>query len=219
MDKNPINKKALIVSGGWEGHEPELTTPLFADTLREHGFEVVIAETLDAFDDAESLKSYQLIVPNWTMGCPTPEQIENLTQAIHSGVGLGGFHGGMGDAFRGCTEYEWMVGGHFAGHPHVGEYTVDVIDSEHPITRGLPENFIYDSEQYYLLVDPGVTILADTEYSYEGQTVKMPIVWTKHWGKGRVFYSALGHKAAEFSDYPAVFEMTVRGLLWAASKD
>lgn len=208
--------KALIIQGGWEEHEPEQTTKLFANALKTHGFEVDMANTLNVFNNVEQLKSYNLIVPNWTMGSPTLEQVENLNKAIRSGVGMGGFHGGMGDAFRGCTEYEWMVGGHFVGHPHVGEYKIDVIDSRHAITNGLPEHFIYDSEQYYLLVDPIVTILADTDYNYEGKVVKMPIVWTKDWGAGRVFYSALGHKAAEFSEYPAVFEMTVRGLLWAA---
>jgi len=208
--------KALIIQGGWEDHEPATTSRLFSDALEQHGFKVHIADKLTALDDLEKLRSYQLIVPNWTMGEPTPEQIENLTKAIHSGTNLGGFHGGMGDAFRGCTEYEWMVGGHFVGHPHVGEYTVDVIDQDHPITKGMPEHFVYDSEQYYLLVDPIVQILVETDYYYEGQSLKMPIVWTKNWGKGRVFYSALGHQAVEFENYPAVFDMTVRGLVWAA---
>lgn len=208
--------RALIIQGGWQEHEPAQTAGLFADALVKHGFDVDTADSLDALNELERLKSYRLIVPNWTMGDATPEQIKNLTQAIHSGVNLGGFHGGMGDAFRGQSEYEWMVGGHFVGHPHVGEYTVEVTKPEHAITEGLPRQFVYDSEQYYLLVDPAVEVLAESDYSYEGRTIKMPIIWTKDWGAGRVFYSALGHNAAEFTDYPAVFQMTLRGLLWAA---
>jgi len=208
--------KALIVQGGWEGHEPETVAKFFAKALEHEGFEVVIAGTLDVFDDAEALTTYNLISPCWTMGELTPEQSANLRAAIHSGVGLGGFHGGMGDAFRGDLDYEWMVGGHFVGHPHVGEYTVEVKDSSHPITQGLPESFLYDSEQYYMMIDPGITVLADTIYTYEGQAITMPVIWTKQWGAGRVFYSALGHKADEFIKYPAVSQMTINGIKWAS---
>jgi uncharacterized protein len=122
----------------------------------------------------------------------------------------------MGDAFRGDLDYEWMVGGHFAGHPHVGEYTVRITDSTHPITAGLPAQFAYRSEQYYMLMDPGVHVLAETDYVYEDRTVRMPVAWTKPWGRGRVFYCSLGHDPAEFTTYPAALELTVRGLRWAA---
>jgi len=76
--------------------------------------------------------------------------------------------------------------------------------------------FLYDSEQYYMLVDPGITVLADSVYVYNGQTATIPVIWTKQWGRGRVFYSALGHQAEEFTRYPAVAKMTVEGMKWAA---
>lgn len=207
--------KALIIQGGWEGHEPATVAQFFADKLEAEGFEVTVADTLDALDDAEALKAYDLISPCWTMGQLSPEQSKNLSAAVQAGVGLGGSHGGMGDAFRGDLDYEWMVGGHFVGHPHVGEYTVAVKAPKHTITQCLPESFNYDSEQYYMMMDPGVTVLAETLYRHEGKQVTMPVIWTKQWGKGRVFYSALGHKAQEFTDYPAVAQMTINGLKWA----
>ncbi len=207
--------KALIIQGGWDGHEPEVVATFFAKALEAEGFTVTISDTLDALNDLDVLKGYDLISPGWTMGELSNEQSKNLREAIHSGVGLGGCHGGMGDAFRGDLNYEWMVGGHFVGHPHVGEYTVNVKDSRHPITQSSPKSFIYDSEQYYMMVDPSIEVLADTVYQYEGQDVTMPVIWTKQWGKGRVFYSALGHKAQEFIDYPAVAQMTIEGMKWA----
>jgi len=208
--------KALIIQGGWLGHEPETVAAFFAKALEAEGFTVDVADSLDVLNDAGALKTYDLISPCWTMGALTPEQSANLRAAIHDGVGLGGFHGGMGDAFRGDLDYEWMVGGHFVGHPYVGEYTVDVKDTAHTVTAGLPESFTYDSEQYYMMIDPSITILADTVYKHEGQQVTMPVIWTKQWGKGRVFYSALGHKAEEFMKYPAVAQMTIKGLKWTA---
>lgn len=208
--------KALIIQGGWEGHEPAAVAQFFADALSAEGYKVEVADTLEALDDAEALKTHDLISPCWTMGQLTPDQSKNLSNAVRSGIGLGGFHGGMGDAFRGDLGYEWMVGGHFVGHPHVGEYTVEVRDPAHPITQGLPGSFIYDSEQYYMLVDPGVIVLADSVYAHDGQYATMPVIWTKQWGQGRVFYSALGHQAKEFTRYPAVAKMTVEGMKWAS---
>lgn len=207
--------KALIIQGGWEGHEPAVVAQFFANALRAEGYEVEVADTLEALDDAEMLKTCDLISPCWTMGQLMPGQSKNLSGAVRSGVGLGGFHGGMGDAFRGDLDYEWMVGGHFVGHPHVGEYVAQVTDSTHPITQGLPGSFNYDSEQYYMLIDPAINILAASIYMHEGQAVTMPVIWTKQWGQGRVFYSALGHKAEEFTRYPAVAKMTVEGMKWA----
>lgn len=211
-------KKALLVSGGWNGHHPEKIVRLFAGELNARGVVCDLETTLDVFADAERLKTYDLIFPCWTMGTLDKEQSAGLRAAVHGGVGLGGIHGGMGDAFRGDLDYEWMVGGHFVGHPHVGEYTVRITDFASPVTAGLPGSFAYQSEQYYLLVDPGVHVLADTAYAHEGRVVTMPVAWLKRWGAGRVFYSALGHEPDEFMRSPEALQLTVQGLLWAAGE-
>lgn len=209
-------KKALFLAGGWDGHSPEKIVQLFAAELQTRGLEPETATTLDPLSDAEKLKTYALIFPCWTMGQLTDAQEKNLCAAVRAGVGLAGIHGGMGDAFRGRLDYEWMVGGHFVAHPHVGDYTVRVTDPASPITAGLPASFAYRSEQYYLLVDPGVHVLADTAYAHESRVVTMPVAWTKTWGAGRVFYQALGHHPDEFTQFPAARRLTVQGALWAA---
>jgi type 1 glutamine amidotransferase len=209
-------KRALFFAGGWPGHAPLDIVRIFSDALETEGFECRTEETLDLLADAEALKTYGVIFPCWSMGKLTDPQTKGLLEAVRSGVGLAGIHGGMGDAFRGNTDYEWMVGGHFVGHPHVGDYTVDITAPAHPITQGLPPSFAYRSEQYYLLVDPGVHILAESAYVHEGRTCAMPVAWTKHWGKGRVFYNALGHAPVEFNQFPAAHTLTTRGILWAA---
>jgi uncharacterized protein len=213
MDKM---KKALILQGGWEGHTPKEAAALIERELRAKDFEVRVEASLDVLSDAAYLKTLDLIVPIWTMGTLGKEQSKNLCSAIKDGVGLGGFHGGMGDAFRGDIDYEWMVGGHFVGHPYVGDYTVELTKVKSPITKGMAESFPYKSEQYYMMLDPGLDILATTVYEHEGRKTVMPVVWTKSWGKGRVFYSALGHTAAELEGHPEVLAMTIRGMRWAA---
>jgi Uncharacterized protein conserved in bacteria len=209
-------KKVLFLHGGWEGHSPEKIVRLFAADLQAHGLEPEIVSTLEPLADADKLKTYALVFPCWTMGQLTPEQEKGLVAAVRSGVGLAGIHGGMGDAFRGRLDYEWMVGGHFVGHPHIGDYVVRVTDRAHPVTAGLPAEFAYSSEQYYLLVDPAVHVLADTAYAHEGRVVTMPVAWTKTWGTGRVFYQSLGHVPEEFEKFPAARRLTVQGCLWVA---
>ncbi|MFA6288622.1 MAG: ThuA domain-containing protein [Opitutaceae bacterium] len=209
-------KRALFVAGGWSGHQPDKIVQLFSRELQTHGFETTVETTLDCLADLEKLKAYAVIFPCWTMGQLTSEQTKGLIEAVRSGTGLAGIHGGMGDAFRGNTDYEWMVGGHFVGHPHVGEYTVLVKDTASPITQGIPASFPYRSEQYYMLVDPVVHVLTESQYVHEGRTCTMPVAWTKNWGKGRVFYHSLGHAPEEFTQSPAVLTLTTQGILWAA---
>ncbi len=206
---------ALIFHGGWDGHQPVECADIFAKELEAHGVKVTVSDSLDALNDPEQVKSYDLITPIWTMGEISKAQSDNLLNAVKEGTGLAGFHGGMGDAFRGNIDYEWAVGGIFVGHPHIGDYTVRLTANQHEITNGLPLEFPYNSEQYYMLVDPSIHVLADTLYDHDGRRAVMPVVWTRSLGKGRVFFSALGHQAQEFSDFPRVKDMTVKGLLWA----
>ena len=208
-------KRALFFSGGWAGHVPETFTALYAAELEKHGFSCQL-ETETACLTRLDLTQFDLIVPNWTMGEWTKEESKALRDAVHGGVNLGGFHGGLGDAFRADVEFKWMVGGMFVAHPHIGDYEVLVTDPDHVITQGIPAEFAYTSEQYYMLIDPGVHVLAETTYVWEGQSVPMPIAWIKHWGKGRVFYGALGHDPKEFESCPAALELNLRGLRWAA---
>ena len=213
-------KKALIVWGGWEGHEPKQCADIFAPLLRERGFEVEVSDTLDSYLNKEMMMALSLVVPIWTMGTITKGQEKGLLEAIASGVGLGGWHGGMADSFRNNTEYQWMVGGQWVAHPgNIIDYTVQITVPDDPLTQGLPTEFPFRSEQYYLHTDPGNRVLATTTFSGEyapwvAGTV-MPVVWTRHYGQGRVFFCSLGHQAPEFTAQPAARELVRRGLLWA----
>ena len=146
-------KSALIVWGGWDGHEPKPCADLFGPWLQGRGFEVTVADSLDAYLDAEKMKTYAVIIPIWTMGQISGEQSKGLRQAVRAGVGLAGWHGGMCDSFRQDTEYQFMTGGQWVVHPGgIVDYTVNISDREDPITRGLAD-FDMRSEQYYLHVD------------------------------------------------------------------
>lgn len=213
-------KKALIFQGGWEGHEPAEVADILAGILREEQFDVKVTDTLKSLE--EDLTVYDLIVPNWTQDSILPEQLQSLLRAVEGGSGLAGLHGGMGDSFRMATEYQFMVGGQWVAHPGNDsiEYQVNIKDRNHPLTEGM-KDFTVKSEQYYMHVDPAVKVhattrfpIADGPYKVNGE-VDMPVVWTKGWGRGRVYYCALGH-VAEIVRMPEVIELMRRGMKWAA---
>jgi hypothetical protein len=213
-------KNALIVWGGWDGHEPKLCADLFAAKLAQRGFKVEVSATLDAFLDPQRLAQLSLIVPIWTCGTMTPEQSKGVVDAVLSGVGIAGFHGGMCDAFRGNCDWLWMTGGQFVAHPdNIKEYTVNIVNKADPIMAGISD-FKVRSEQYYMLVDPRNEVLATTTHQSVSAPwtngVAMPFVWKKVHGRGRVFFSAMGHVSSEFTTYPQQLEITLRGMEWAA---
>ncbi len=217
-----MSKKALIVWGGWDGHEPQQVADVFAGVLRDADFEVEVSDTLDAFLDTEKLRALDLIVPIWTMGEISKEQCASVTEAVGSGVGIAGCHGGMCDAFRTSVQWQFMTGGNWVAHPGGADvtYRVNILNSSSPLVEGI-KDFDVTSEQYYLHVDPAVEVLATTRfptvkwYHSSNAPVDVPVVWTKMWGHGRVYYNSLGHHADVF-DIPQALELMRRGLLWAA---
>ena len=213
-------KKTLIFRGGWNGPDPVGTSDIIAGRLRAHEVQVDIFETQDCLLDPELENKYAWIVPVWTMGSISSEAEKALLKAVKSGVSCGGWHGGRDDAFRNNTEYQFMVGGQWVAHPGGKiDYTVDVIAKDDPIMAGIPARFKMQSEQYYMHVDPSNNVLATTTFTSEHASwiagTVMPVVWTRRYGEGKIFYSSLGHNVEDFKTTPEVQEIVTRGLLWA----
>ena len=165
------------------------------------------------------MNNVDLIIQHITMSEISELESKALQKAIAGGVGLAGCHGGLGDAFRNNTEYQYMVGGQFVKHPGGQvDYSVKIAKLQNPILKGI-NNFTLHSEQYYMHVDPAIKVLATTRFSKEHDSwiegIEMPVVWTKSYGKGRVFYSSLGHNKKDF-EIPEVWEIMIRGVTWAA---
>ncbi|MDR0999880.1 MAG: ThuA domain-containing protein [Clostridiales bacterium] len=216
-------KRALIFQGGWDGHEPKLTSARFARLLNEEGFEAEISDTLDSLKDLDELLKLDLLVACWTMGGIPAEYSRNVAKAVGAGVGLAGCHGGMCDSFRNDTEWQFITGGQWVSHPGGDgvEYTVNILSPSNPITAGLSD-FIVKSEHYYLHIDPAIEVLASTRfpsvayYHISNKPVDMPVAWTKTWGNGRVFYTSLGHHDDVFDLSPNAEIIMKRGMMWAS---
>jgi uncharacterized protein len=218
INKDTKMKKALIVWGGWDGHEPKKCSDIFEPWLKEKRYLVDVFATLEVFADTEKMKSYDLIVPIWTMGTITGDQEKGLLEAVRNGAGIAGWHGGMGDSFRNNTEYQFMVGGQWVAHPGgVIDYTVQITNHRDTVTKGLSD-FAMHSEQYYMHIDPSNKVLATTKFTGEHSPqidgCVMPVVWKRMYGEGKVFYTSLGHVAKDF-EVPEVLEIVKRGMIWA----
>lgn len=212
--------KVLFTYGGWQGHEPEAMRDLLVPWLESQGFEVIVSDNLAPYADAEFMRDVDLVVQIWTMGEIGKEELSGLTSAVENGMGIAGWHGGLGDAFRASPRYQYMIGGQWVEHPGNDgvPYRVNITEHEDPITAGL-DDFDVVSEQYYMHVDPNNKVLATTTFSGEHDAwVKdavMPVVWKRQYGDGRVFYSSLGHKPNVF-DVPEALTILQRGILWAS---
>lgn len=213
-------RKILYTFGGWTGHEPVQSLDIFMPWLEKEGAEVETFNSLEPYADPEYMKGIDLVIQTFTMAQISGEQEKGLLNAVREGCGLAGWHGGLCDSFRNNTEYQFMTGGQWVAHPGgVIDYQVNITDHEDPVTLGLSD-FDMHSEQYYLHVDPNMKVLATTTFSDKhadwigGCTI--PVVWKKTYGKGRVFYSSLGHVMKDF-EVPQALEIMQRGIRWASA--
>jgi hypothetical protein len=214
-------RSALIIWGGWNGHDPEECAAIYRRWLHEDGFSVRVETDLAVLADP-AIHDLSLIVPIYTMSSIEKAHAENLAKAVEGGVGLAGHHGGMSDAFRESVVYQFVVGGQWVAHPgDIIDYQVDAAKPDDPIMQGI-KSFPYTSEQYYMHMDPSVEVLATTTFSGEHapwtKGVVMPVVWKRIYGKGRVFHSTLGHRASEF-EHKEMATIQRRGVNWAARDD
>ncbi|WP_066364562.1 ThuA domain-containing protein [Herbidospora mongoliensis] len=216
------SRQALVVRGGWEGHQPEAATDLFLPYLRDQGFTVTVADSPAVYEDTALLAGTDLVVQCFTMGTITKEQSAGLTSAVAAGTGFAGWHGGIVDAFRNDPDYLHLTGGQFACHPEAGGETfvphrIEITGEDHPITAGI-DDFDLVTEQYWVLTDPYSTVLATTTHAAQGawkRPVTVPAVWIREWGQGKVFVATPGHDLDTLKN-DSVRVIVERGLTWAS---
>ena len=229
----PPVRHALVVRGGWPGHQPEAATDEFLPFLESHGFSIRIEDSPEVYADTEYLTGVDVIVQCVTMSTIRPAAVAGLVAAVAAGTGLAGWHGGIADSYRGSTEYFQLIGGHFVAHPAKPPAERDGTDdnfvrhriellpaaADHPITAGI-DDFELVTEQYWVLADDYNDVLATTTQAVRvgdpwHRPVTSPAIWTRTWGAGRVFVATPGHDLDVLRE-PHVRTVIERGLLWAA---
>ena len=226
-------KKALVVRGGWDGHQPIAATELFIPFLEESGFEVRVEESNEIYADKAVMDETDLILQSVTMSEISREAFQGLRDAVIAGTGFAGWHGGIADSYRNNSDYLQLVGGQFATHPskHPSElvdgdpannyltYTVNIEQPDHEIMAGISD-FELHTEQYWVLHDSLIDVLATTRHPVQPyhpwhRPIVSPAVWTRLWGKGRIFVATPGHSPEVLQD-ENVRTIIERGLLWAS---
>jgi type 1 glutamine amidotransferase len=210
--------KALIVWGGWEGHQPREQAAVVAALLGAEGFDTIATADYAAMG-APNIGTMDLVVPIITNDVIDKPVVERLSAAVREGLGLAGPHAALATSFRQSVEFQYLCGVQWVAHPgNIIDFRVEITKPDDPIMRGVPD-FAYHSEQYYLHYDPSVEVLATTRFSGEHDPVTagvvMPVVFKRRFGAGRVFYTALGHTPEELA-LPEASTILRRGLLWAA---
>lgn len=204
--------KTMLFTGG-EIHDWKGCGDAIEKALAEAGdFEVTRINNDLSMLEAPRLYPYDLIVFYYTVGQITDAQKDGLLNFVASGKGYAGVHSAA-DSFRECPDYRSFVGGHFVTHPRFRDYQVSVVDPDQTITKGL-EEFMVTDEQYITDYDPRVNVLCSA--LWKGKA--MPVAWTKQWGKGRVFYLALGH-SADACKHEMFKLLLQRGAKWAGLGD
>ncbi|MFY0686344.1 MAG: ThuA domain-containing protein [Cyclobacteriaceae bacterium] len=215
-------RKVLFTWGGWDGHEPKKFVDYLTPWMKELGADVQVFDNLDPYTDKDLMDNIDLVLQVYTMSKISKEQEAGLLAAVkQNGTGMAGWHGGMCDAFRQNVNYQYMTGGQWVAHPGgVIDYKVNIVDQKDSVSKGL-KDFDIKSEQYYMHVDPNSKVLATTTFSadhddwIEGSV--MPVAWKRMYGKGRIFYTSVGHNLAHVTEVPDAIELIKRGVKWASA--
>ena len=231
------SKIQVLILTGQHVHPWKETTPVLKQILEDtKKFEVRISEEPRGLGP-ETLANYDLVVINYYNRGDKErwgERAEGALQSfVSSGKGLVIYHLALG-AFDGWKEFEKMSGGNWrpnnGHHSARHDFTVDIKDADHPITKGLKTSFPMLRDELYANLrwqpDGTYRVLAtawDDHSLYAGRArqpipgagIHQPILWTTEYGKGRVFNTALGHDGENVKQLP--FGVTfARGAEWAA---
>lgn len=226
-------KRALFVRGGRPAHQPVETTEYFREFLESAGYSIQVSDSPAIYSDKALMSKIDLIVQ-----CIESEideaSVQGLLSAVSEGTGFLGWHGGVLVGFPQSEAYYQMIGGKFVAHPAKAAaertgteddffmpHTIEITPQGklHPITQVL-NNFELVTEQYWLLTDPYMSVLATTtQLAREGDPweseVTSPAMWTRKWGKGKIFICSPGHNLNVVTN-DSVATAIRNGLIWAS---
>jgi type 1 glutamine amidotransferase len=205
--------KVLFLRGGGI-HDWKTSTQVLVPVFEKTGdFEITLTENLDDLN-TDNLAKYNLVLFHTTSITFTQkEQAQALCDFVRNGGGWAGIHS-VTDSFKNSDAYWEMVGGRFAGHGG-GKFTVYILDKDHPITKGM-EDFEIQDETYAHTYHKNSCIRALLRMDKGNERQCMG--WVQDYGKGRVFYSGLGHGKEAWTN-PAWQRFFVRGMYWAAGRE
>jgi uncharacterized protein len=201
--------KVLFIAAG-PIHDHKNLPPILKKDLEDTGkFDVTLTDDLNKL--ASLAKDKPDVVIFHTTGLDfTPEQEKGLIDYVSGGGGWVGIHSAS-DSFKSSDAYWKMVGGRFSGHTS-GTFEVHYTVTRHPAVKGLKDFSITD-EDYNHNFHPDARLVVLARRPKDGA----PAVWVQYYGKGRVFYTGLGH-GKEAWESPGFKALLIKGTCWAANR-
>lgn len=198
----PIRVLLLTATLGFR-HDSIPAARLAFDELAAATGEFTVSATETVADiTAERLADVDVLVFGLTTGeLPFSDaQKAAILDFVNRGGGFMGFHSAT-DTLYTWPEYGALIGAYFKEHPWTQVATVAVEDAAHPAVAGLPA-FAINEEFYTFRENPRgrVHVLLSLEPASVGTAGDFPLAWTQTIGAGRMYYNALGHFSATWSD-------------------
>lgn len=212
-----LDHAVLVFSktNGWRHieHIP-VSNPVIERLARQQSRQVLVTENAAIFN-REQLAKFDVIVLNSASGdLFTPEQRAAFVEWLEAGGGLVAMHAAGGDIDHPWRFYvEDMIGARFIGHPNDGDQfqrarTLNRAP-DHPIMQGIPREWMWEEEYYSFDRVPSgrdtqiLLSLDERDWRHPPELAMgamHPLVWTRGVGKGRVVFSALGHRPEYYVD-------------------
>ena len=229
----PENKLAVLLfekmTGFRDGPSVEAAKAAFLAMAQREGWAIVVTDKGGAMNPA-TLAQFDVVIWNNVSGdVLTLSQRKAFRDYVEGGGGFVGVHGSAGDP---ATFWDWyvdtLIGARFAGHPMDPQFQdarVVIENTGHPVNQSLPKTWVMNDEWYSFKSNPrgtGATIIATLdEGSYKpGEPLTMgdhPVAWTRCIGKGRMSYSAIGHRPETYADVHHV-RLLENAVQWAGDR-
>jgi len=190
-------------------HDPESMFPLLASKLARRGIQLTYVRTADEAFDPVRLRYYDALMIYGDQGTLTPAQEKVLTDFVEGGKGLLAIHSASGE-FTNSEKYISMIGGQLLRAGAGGDFTAEIVSADHPVMKGLKPFATWD--ETFVHTKQNTTDRTVLMERVDG-TEREPYTWVRTQGRGRVFYTALGHDTrtwgqVEFAD------LLANGVIW-----
>jgi type 1 glutamine amidotransferase len=222
----PASKKLLYVTMA-AGYKHD-SLPVSREVVKQIGEKSGLFESTDMNDvsdlTADTLRNYDAVMFYTSGELPLSEiQKSAFADYINAGHGFVGVHSTADSCYM-WDKYLRIVGGYFDGHPWHQNVTVDVALPDNKLVKFLGRSFQINDEIYQirdfqwrdstvlLRLDPNTVDL--TKPGINKRFYNWPLAWTRKYGRGKIFYTALGHEQAVWQD-PRYQELLLNGIKWS----
>lgn len=219
---DPIRLLFLTHAAGYRHEVLPQAAKIVGEEGVKYGIETTATEDV-SWLSADKLKDFDAVLfyTSGELPLDSPQKADFL-EFVKKGGGFSGVHSAT-DTFYEWEEFGKLIGGYFDGHPWHTSVSVEVLDRNHPATRHLEKSFRITDEiyQFRAFDSSGSKILLALDkdsVNMEAEGVRgvngfFPLSWTRNYGSGKVFYTALGHRQDVWED-PRFQKHLFAGILW-----